>query len=358
MTLLRGSTSCRRARPRNRGPRRTGAPGARVGGELDRGATVAAGRRRPISSRPARAAQVRRTRTDSDEHISRRRRSGAAPRSAGRWPRPRRRARRPAVLVGVAEISANAAAPTRAPRTRRSRGSRPRAAGDDGLEVVAGPPDQQRRSRRHLRDRRRPGGTAARVPCRRGRVGRAQPALVLVLELRPQPVGQRLERRPGAGAADPGEHRVLAGEHVQVRRLPGVDGAAEAGQRVEVGLRPEGVRRRAPRRCTRRTARRRPARGAGRGWARRSCRAPGTRTSRRARPAPTRRGSRSRWPGTHCRVALETSTSTGSPARQVRRSATAKATRAAAARAPRRPSPARSPRRARRRRASAPSAAR
>ena len=45
---------------------------------------------------------------------------------------------------------------------------------------------------------------------------------------------QRLQRGPRAGAGHPGEDRVGAGQDVQVRRLPGVDRAAGAGQHVVV----------------------------------------------------------------------------------------------------------------------------
>ncbi len=65
-------------------------------------------------------------------------------------------------------------------------------------------------------------------------VRRAQPSLELVLEARAQVVGQRLQGRARPGAGDPGEDGVLAGEDVQVGRLPRVDGAAEGGERVEV----------------------------------------------------------------------------------------------------------------------------
>ena len=77
-------------------------------------------------------------------------------------------------------------------------------------------------------------------------VRRAQPSPELVLEAGAQVVGQRLQGRPRPGAGDPGEDRVLAGEDVQVGRLPRVDGAAEGGERVEV--RRGGVAGGAPRR--------------------------------------------------------------------------------------------------------------
>ena len=124
------------------------------------------------------------------------------------------------------------------------------------------------------------------TPCvvRRGRPPAAA-RLNSRLERGAQVVGQRLQRRPGAGAGDPGEDRVRAGEHVQVRRLPGVDRRSRAaGQRVEVDRPGRGCRARRRRRCARRTAPRRRARRGSCGWARRSCRAPGRRTSRRARP--------------------------------------------------------------------------
>ena len=70
---------------------------------------------------------------------------------------------------------------------------------------------------------RTPAGTAARHHAR-VRVRRPQTPLELVLEPRSQGVVQRLQGRPRAGAADPGEHRVLAAQHVQVGRLPGVHG--------------------------------------------------------------------------------------------------------------------------------------
>ena len=53
----------------------------------------------------------------------------------------------------------------------------------------------------------------------------------------PQVVGQRLEGRARAGAGDPGEDGVGAGQHVEVRRLPGVDAAAEGREGLEVDRR-------------------------------------------------------------------------------------------------------------------------
>ena len=61
-------------------------------------------------------------------------------------------------------------------------------------------------------------------------------------------VRQRLQRRPRAGAGDPGEDGVVALQHVQVRRLPDVDRTARGGERVEVGRRRRGCRGRRRRR--------------------------------------------------------------------------------------------------------------
>ena len=88
------------------------------------------------------------------------------------------------------------------------------------------------------------------VPSGRGGVGGAQRRGVLGGEL------GRVRRRPGSAStgrstvlAHPGQHRVAAGEHVQVRRLPHVGGQAGGGRgrrssRRAPGRRPVGARRR------------------------------------------------------------------------------------------------------------------
>lgn len=77
---------------------------------------------------------------------------------------------------------------------------------------------------------------------RAGRVGVAQQGLVLRHELVAYVVGQRRERGPGTGAADPGEDGILTGEQVQVCRLPGVDAQPEVAQRGGIHLRVVGER--------------------------------------------------------------------------------------------------------------------
>src|SRR3712207_696684 len=76
---------------------------------------------------------------------------------------------------------------------------------------------------------------------RGGGVRRAEPPPELGLELLAEPLGKGLQGGPGAGAADPGEDRVLALEHVEVGGLPRVDLAAERYQPFEVHLRAGGL---------------------------------------------------------------------------------------------------------------------
>ena len=149
-------------------------------------------------------------------------------------------------------------------------------------------------------------------PAVAGRVRRPEPPLELLLEAGPQVVGQGLQGRPRAGAGDPREDGILALEHVEVGRLPGVDLAAELLERLEVddrvvrardgdARRVGGVRRLCGQLGADRVARLAEVAGHLEGQ-----------PAARARPVPTRAGSRSRWPGTHCSVAFETRTSTGS----------------------------------------------
>ena len=182
---------------------------------------------------------------------------------------------------------------------------------------------------------RRSDGTAAPPARRAGRVRRPEPPLELLLEAGPQVVGQRLQGRPRAGAGDPGEDGVLALEHVEVGRLPRVHLAAESLERLEVddrvvrardgdARRVGGVRRLRGQLGADRVARLAEV-----------ARAPGRPASRPRCTRPTSAGSRSRWPGTHCSVAFETRTSTGSasPVTQSRRSATSNATAGVVSRA-------------------------
>ena len=92
---------------------------------------------------------------------------------------------------------------------------------------------------------------------------------------------QRGEHRPQARPAQPLEHRIVAGKHVHVGRLPRVDLESGVEQQGRVGRsasrpRRDGAALRAARRPT---AANRPARASACAPARRSCRAPGTRAS-------------------------------------------------------------------------------
>src|SRR6185437_9318181 len=67
------------------------------------------------------------------------------------------------------------------------------------------------------------------------RVRLAEQPAVLGQELLPLGADQRGDHRAQAGAADPAEHGILAGQHVQVGRLPRVNRAACAEQVQVVG---------------------------------------------------------------------------------------------------------------------------
>ena len=208
-------------------PRPLAAPGPRPGCRAGRtrgsaGSPRRSSRSRSSTSKPAVAEPV------ASPRRGRRPRTPGAPCAPGRTAPRRRRAarRRPSPSSSYARNQAppRAAQRPRASRPRSARARRRRrpargvlAAGRAGdLDVV------QRSSPTPCRPRRRD-GTAARRRAGPLRVRRPQPPLELLLEAAAEVVGQRLERRPRAGAGDPGEHRVLALEDVQVRRLPGVD---------------------------------------------------------------------------------------------------------------------------------------
>ena len=149
--------------------------------------------------------------------------------------------------------------------------------------------------------RRRSGGTAARCPTaaagRRGRPARGTRPGTPRAPRRPAAP----EHRPQPGAADPAHDRVVAGEHVQVRRLPHVDAAAQPGQHLEVGRRLRhgrpalGPGPRTPLAPPRSTCAQLGHRGVA--AARPKLPAPGRRTTRPGATARPSRGSRSRWPG-------------------------------------------------------------
>ncbi len=81
-------------------------------------------------------------------------------------------------------------------------------------------------------------------------IGLAKCGLVGGDELLAQAIGQRLQDRTRSGAGDPVENGVLPLQHVEVGRLPRVDGPAEVAEQVEVrlgvraavGVQPFGVR--------------------------------------------------------------------------------------------------------------------
>src|SRR5690606_22921378 len=106
-----------------------------------------------------------------------------------------------------------------------------------GLKALA-PEPMSHSGRRFVRDDEDPAIRQYR-PVRPPGIGRPQPFPVLGLEATHHfgtGIGERAEVRAEAGALHPLQHRVVAGQDEQVRRLPRVQGATQAGQRVEIVL--------------------------------------------------------------------------------------------------------------------------
>ena len=147
-------------------------------------------------------------------------------------------------------------------------------------------------------------------------VRRAQPLRKLAQKLLRRGVvtGERVEDWAQRGALDPLEHGIVAWQHMQVRRLPDIRHKPR-GAPAHRG-RPRGARRQ---QCDRR--RHRPclatcptyaALGLSCATGLRSCPAPGTPAHHPAEASPRLSAMRPIWPGIHCSIAFETTTSTGS----------------------------------------------
>ena len=124
---------------------------------------------------------------------------------------------------------------------------------------------------------------------------------------------ERCQERAQAGAAEPVDQGIGAGERVVVGGAPDVDGRGERLQQPEVPGRvvAGGARRGGAGQPVRSRPGRSRSRASAGAPARRGCRASAPRGCRRARAWPSAPGSSAAWSGTHCSEALARITSNG-----------------------------------------------